>query len=135
MAYRILGSNVAHAAAETASIPKYGVSDATGMPLVEDEYLGLRRDAMTQLQYRSMDEVIGDLRKLVGTADLLNGVVELSSQPRDVIQAASHGPVRSLNVSAGYLIDGRSARWVEWINLAWFVLSTLLPLTPASNTH
>lgn len=93
MAYRMLGANVTYAAATTELIHEYGSRDETALPLVEEQYLGLQRDAFKQLKYETMDTIVDDLRKLVGSSDLLRSVPELSIQPRDVIQAASHGSV------------------------------------------
>lgn len=109
MGHRMLGRNLSYAIGATQDIRDYGSRDAIGLPLVEDEYLGLRKDAMKALEYRSMGEVINDLDKLTGAADLLRSVPELSGQLRDVIQASSQGPV-PFSRRIRQVVDSREVR-------------------------
>lgn len=109
MAHRMIAPHIASAATSTTEIRGYGKSDSVGLPLVEERYLGLQRDAMDAIAYASMDEVLQDVNKLVGTADLLREVPELSGQLRDVIQAASHGPV-PFSDRVRKVVDSREVR-------------------------
>src|SRR5262245_43487005 len=93
MAHRMLGKNVAYAVAAADAIETYGRRDPTGRHLVEECYLRLKKDAMEQIQYQSINEVVEDLAKRAGTTSIFSAVPEVQRQQRDVIQAASHSPV------------------------------------------
>jgi HD superfamily phosphohydrolase len=93
MAHRMIGRNLVFAVGATEAIHKYGRRDETRTALINERYLGLRADAFAQLEYVSMQDILTDLAKMVGTFDVLRIVPELSTHPENVIQAASHGAV------------------------------------------
>ena len=84
MAYRLVGQSLSFARENTRVYPGLDISDTI---------FGLTGEDTRELQYRDIHEVLDDLRKLLGTKDLVKEIPELNRHQIDMIQAASHGPV------------------------------------------